>query len=377
MNGLIQKVKIGLIVNPLAGIGGRVGLKGSDGDLTQKLAIAKGAVPHSMVRTREALEMLLPYKEQVEIITYPGEMGENIAKELGFEVSVLIRSALGEFSAEDTKKAAVVMCSLQLPIILFAGGDGTARDIYDAVGDNCPVLGIPAGVKIHSAVYAINPAAAGSIAQMIVTKQGLIYFESEVMDLDEEAYRGGKVNTRLYGYLQVPRVDRLVQNTKSPSSKNEFNVVQEIAYEITQSMDHDTLYLVGPGTTTRAIATTLGLSKTLLGVDAIRDLKLLDVDLDEKGLLSLLGKYPSRRIIVTPIGGQGYLFGRGNQQISNEVIRMVGKENVIVIATEHKLFSLQGEPLLVDTGDAVLDAQFTGSIKVITGIGKRMVYPVR
>ncbi len=371
-----RKKRLGLIVNPTAGLGGRVGLKGSDGEIVQKKAIALGAVPRALERAREALTTLLPLKDDIEIVTCPGEMGAEAAEALGFSAQVIGRIEAGKTSAQDTRRAAQSMKEMGVALILFAGGDGTARDMYDAVGLSVPVLGIPAGVKIHSPVYAIHPHAAGELAARLVRGERLAFHEAEVIDLDEEAYRSGIVSTRLYGYLKVPVAGQFVQNAKSASPASEQEAAREIAAFVVGQMQPGVAYIIGPGTTTRAIAACLGLEKTLLGVDVARDKTLLARDVNERQLLDILAQYPHRKIIVTPIGGQGYLFGRGNQQISPQVVRAVGRENILVVSTVNKIIALRGRPLLVDTGEAETNRLLQGYIRVITGHEQRLVYRV-
>jgi predicted polyphosphate/ATP-dependent NAD kinase len=371
-----SRVRLGLIVNPMAGLGGRVGLKGSDGEVIQQKAIALGAQSRAGERAREALRALLPLKDDVEIVTCPGSMGAEAAESLGFGTQVIGRIEAGGTSAQDTRRAAQSMKEMNVALILFAGGDGTARDVYDAVGLSAAALGIPAGVKIHSPVYAIHPRAAGELAARLVRGERLAFREAEVIDLDEEAYRSGRVATRLYGYLKVPSARQFVQNAKSASPASEQEAAREIAAFVVGQMQPGVIYIIGPGTTTRAIAACLGLDKTLLGVDVFRDKTLLARDVNEAQLLEILARYPGRKIIVTPIGGQGYLFGRGNQQISPSIIRAVGRENILVVSTVNKIVALRGRPLLVDTGEAEVDRSLQGYIKVITGHNQSMVYRV-
>lgn len=372
----ILKKRLGLIVNPKAGLGGRVGLKGSDGEEAQRRAVALGAVPRAIERAKEALSALVHLKDEIEIVTYPTSMGAEAAESLGFSTQVIGMIEAGQTSAQDTRQAAQAMAGMNVALILFAGGDGTARDIYDAVGLSVPVLGIPAGVKIHSPVYATHPHAAGELAALLLIGKKIDFHEAEVVDLDEGAYQTGTISTRLYGYLKIPFAKQFVQNAKSASAPSERAAAQEIAAAVVEQMQDGVAYIIGPGTTTRAIATHLGVEKTLLGVDVIRNRTLLAKDSNEQQLLEILAQHSDRRIIVTPIGGQGYLFGRGNQQISPKVIRQVGKENVIVVSTVNKIVSLRGRPLLVDSGDVEVDQSLQGFIKVLTGSNQSMVYQV-
>ena len=371
----MKQVKLGLIVNPIAGIGGRVGLKGSDGSDIRSKALALGAEPRAGERAGQALGKLDPIKDDLLVLTYPGEMGENIDASIGFEVRVIGSIDKGNTTAADTINAARDMLELDADLILFAGGDGTARDIYNAVGQKLPVLGIPAGVKIQSAVFARNPSSAGDIALHYLSARHASTREAEVMDIDEVLYRDGMLSSRLYGYLRVPFLKRHLQGIKTAVSPGETNSLADIASEVIDSMKTDLLYILGPGTTTRAVTSLLALEKTLLGVDVIKNRKLLVSDANESQLLEILENQDGQ-IIVTPIGGQGFLFGRGNQQLSPAVIRKIGIENIYIISIPEKIFALQGQPLLVDTGDASLDEDLSGFKRVITGSGESIVYQV-
>lgn len=371
----LDRKRLGLIVNPVAGLGGRVGLKGSDGAEVQQKALELGAVPESPKRARRALERLAPLKDQLNLFTYPGEMGEDAAREGGFEARVSGTIKPGETTPQDTKKAAREMERLDVHLLLFAGGDGTARDIYNAVGQRIPVLGIPAGVKIHSAVFATSPESAGELAASYLRGRVSSLREAEVMDIDEEAFRRGVLSAQLHGYLKIPFWRGLVQGAKAMSSAGEKTSQEAIAQHIVARMDDDSLYIIGPGTTTRAITTQLGLSKTLLGVDVVKHGELVAIDANEAQLLEVL-EGAKAKIIVTPIGGQGYIFGRGNQQISSEVIERVGRDNIIVVSTSGKINSLGGRPLGVDTGDRTTDAMLSGYVRVVTGYDEQIVYRV-
>ncbi len=369
------KKRLGLIVNPVAGLGGRVGLKGSDGAEIQRKARELGAVPESQHRAVQALEMVTPLKDALELITYPGEMGENAARECGFEPKVIGTIKEGETTAEDTVNAARQMIRLHVNLLLFAGGDGTARDIYNAVGESIPVLGIPAGVKIQSAVFGTSPRTAGALALLYLQGRVPSVREAEVMDIDEEAFRQGALSARLYGYLKIPYHRSLVQGQKAASGRAEEASLKAIACYVVDAMEDDWLYIIGPGTTTRAIASELGLDKTLLGVDVVSGGKLVAADANESQLLELLGGSKAK-IIITPVGGQGCIFGRGNQQISPQIIERVGKDNIIVVSTAEKINSLGGGPLWVDTGDRDVDDMLSGYVRVLTGYNEQIVYRV-
>ena len=394
--------KLGLIVNPVAGVGGRVGLKGSDGAEVLRAALERGAVRDAPRRARLALERLARLRDHIEVLTWPGEMGEDEARAAGFEPRVLgsfagRRSYLAceqdrvpgavpaircdDFvftTSDDTALAARDLLAAGVDLILFAGGDGTARTICAAVGDAVPVIGVPAGVKIHSAVYATSPAAAGDVAALYLHDRpaAVRLREGEVMDIDEDAFREDRVSAHLYGYMTVPYARGLTQSAKAGGVAGEERALNDVAEDVVRGMDPDTLYILGPGTTTRTVMQRLGLPKTLLGVDAVRGGELAGTDLTEAELLALLDAAPAARIVVTVIGGQGHIFGRGNQQISPAVIRRAGAGDVIVIATQTKLLSLEGRPLLVDTGDPELDAELCGYAKVVTGLGERTMYRI-
>lgn len=365
---------MGLIVNPIAGLGGRVGLKGSDGLEIQKKALALGAVPQALQRAIQALERLRLI-DNLELITYPGEMGADAARACGFAPTVIGSIQARETTPEDTRSAARDMQRLNADLLLFAGGDGTARDIYHAVGNRLPVLGIPAGVKIHSAVFGRNPPNAGDLAVSYLQGRVSDLREAEVMDIDEEGLRQGVVAARLYGYLKIPFESRRLQGLKTPSSPGEEAAMAAIASNVVSKMENGWLYIIGPGTTTRAIASRMGLDKTLIGVDVVADGKLVAADANESQLLELLEAHRAK-VIVTPIGGQGYIFGRGNQPISPQVIRKVGRDNIIVVSTSGKIHSLCGRPLLVDSGDREVDDMLSGHIRVITGYNEQIVYKV-
>jgi predicted polyphosphate/ATP-dependent NAD kinase len=267
------------------------------------------------------------------------------------------------------------MLTVGVELLLFVGGDGTARDIYNAIGDGLPVLGIPAGVKMHSAVFGTTPRSAGELALLFLRGKARGTREAEVMDIDEEAFRDQRLSARLYGYLRVPFERRLIQGVKAGRAGGESSDVRAIALDVISQMESNCCYIIGPGTTTREIMRILDLPNTLLGVDVIVDKSLVAVDANEAQLLQMIQDKPAK-IVVTIIGGQGYLFGRGNQQISDKVIQRVGKENIIAVATKAKIFALHGSPMLVDTGNESVNRLLTGYISVTTGQKERLMYRV-
>jgi predicted polyphosphate/ATP-dependent NAD kinase len=349
--------KIGLIVNPIAGIGGRLGFKGSDGVLAKK-ACELGGTSSAPGRTVEALHEILEAMNGVALLTYPSKMGQEEAVKCGIDPIVLGKIEEGNTTADDTKRAVREMIKEGVDLIVFSGGDGTARDVMEIVEERVPVLGIPAGVKMHSGVFAINPRLAGKLIINFLSGQSSTRPE-EVLDYDDEG------NLKLYGYMRVPYEEALIQESKSYIAGYE-NEAKWIAAGIIEEISVDHAYIIGPGTTAKALMIGLGVPYTLLGVDVVKGRKLLIGDANEGQLLNVVNRFNSK-IVVGVVGGQGFLFGRGNQQISPSVIRKVGKENLIVLATEEKIASLKGKPLLVDTGDQQLDQSLIGYIRVNTG----------
>lgn len=361
----------------MAGIGGKVGLKGSDGTQTLKKALELGAVPEAGAKALGAMKLLKPVEEQLEIHTCPGNMGEDICKKAGLDCRLVQGTEAPRPSSlpfqsttpKDTMDAARLLCEEGVDLILFAGGDGTARNILDAVGTSIPVLGIPAGCKIHSAVYARSPKAAGELMVRYAEGKVMEYREAEVMDIDEDLFRQGICDARLYGYLKVPNERKFVQNLKSGRGYSEDASIQSMCMYVSQLMEQEPeyLYIVGTGSTTARLMKYMGKPNTLLGVDLLFRGQVIGADCTEQDILAALEQYPKAKIIVTVIGGQGYIFGRGNQQISAEVIRRVGTKHIMVIASRDKIFSLGGNPLLVDTGDEEINRLLTGYIPVTTG----------
>lgn len=367
-------MRIGFLVNPIAGMGGRVGLKGTDGHEALQEAKRMGASRRSPERARAAIRALSLKGLEVDLLTGGGEMGERVASEEGFDPEVVhVPSDEANTTKEDTTKATESLLSSGVDLVVFSGGDGTARDIVAVADMKVPIVGIPAGVKMHSSVFAHTPEGAADLVESFA--KGRRTMEAEVMDVDEDAFRRGEVSVKLYAMAVVPDDVRYVQSAKAVySDAAAATEAVEIAVFMAETMEPGVLYIVGPGSTTAAVASELGERKTGLGVDAFLDGKLVGSDLNEDGLLEALRTHGSARIVVTPIGSQGFIFGRGNQQISPRVIRAVGAQNVVVIATPTKL---RHTPVLrVDTGDAQVDETLRGHIRVVTGYRRKALLEV-
>lgn len=364
---------VGFIVNPIAGLGGTVGLKGTDGVALQT-ALTLGASPGSPGRATDALKSLVRIRDTFTLAVGAGPMGELEAKALGFACRVIGPTTVGATTSEDTIRVAKEMAALGLDLILFAGGDGTARDILRGTNGSVTVLGIPTGVKIHSAVFAVSPYAAGELAAAFINGSVSSVESVEVMDIDEETFRNGLVSARLFGYLPVPKNRQITQGPKA-RSVNDAVAIASIARSIHDSMLGSTQYFIGPGSTTGGIKSGFSPTGSLLGVDVYRDGQLVARDVSERGVLFMASRHVSK-IIVSPIGGQGFIFGRGNQQLSARAIRTVGIGNIIIVASPNKLASLRGRPLRVDTNDRALDAELAGYRRIVTGANRESVYRV-
>jgi predicted polyphosphate/ATP-dependent NAD kinase len=372
--------RLGFIVNPIAGIGGSVALKGSDGEGIAAQALLLGAVAKANDRAKLALEILQPYQQQLTVVTVNGAMGEDTAKALGFSVELAYQTKQQATTATDTENAVKALSTQKIDLLLFAGGDGTARNICHMVGDSMPVLGIPAGCKIHSGVYAITPKSAGRVVELMITNQLVSLTEADVMDIDESLFRQGVVKAKRYGEMQIPSELRYVQAVKSGGKESDELVLQDIAAHVINQME-DQLFVIGSGSTTAFLMEELALNGTLLGVDVVSQQQVIQNDITEPELWALLNSHPQQKhqqpkLVITLIGGQGHIFGRGNQQLSPRIIEFIGKDNIIIIATKSKLTALAARPLIADTGDSKLDRHLTGFMPVITGYNDQVLYPV-
>lgn len=367
-----QLFRLGLIINPLAGLGGRAALKGSDDVADQ--ALAMGVEPLAQQRVKVSLQALLPLRDQLQIFAAPGLMGAALLEEMGFAHEVIGELSGDQTRAEDTERLAEQIQARGMDLLLFAGGDGTARNICNSARPGQLVLGIPAGVKIHSGVYAVNPRAAGELVALLVTGELVRLGSADVRDIDEVAFREGQVRTRHYGELSIPEEGRFVQQVKQGGRELETLVLDDIAAGLQEEGDAIT-WIMGPGSTNLGLLEAMGLEGTLLGVDVLRAGELIGRDVTEEQLWQLLQDAEEARILVTAIGGQGHILGRGNQQISPRIVRAVGVENLLVVATKSKLKTLAGRPFLLDSGDQQLDEELTGLRRVLSGYREEMLYP--
>lgn len=371
-----MKRVLGFIVNPLAGIGGPLGFKGSDGAYAIK-ALMMGARLVSPGRAEVFIDALSREATarglEVEVLAPPGLMGYDEASKASGALDVTevpcLPRGMWPTTAHDTRRCASRMERAGVDLLVFVGGDGTARDIYESVDKRLPVLGVPAGVKVYSAVFAVSPADAARVAADFLEGSRSLE-ERPVVDIDEDEYRRGRLVLRLYGYMLVPGGDGMVPSSKAPSG---YSGVDEIAEFFAEELAKPcTLIVLGPGETVARIAERLGEPKTLLGVDVYHNGRAIARDVDEPTLYRLVKEHRERGgrvlVVVSPIGGQGFIFGRGNQQISPRVLRLVGRDGVVVVASEDKLRGL--DALRVDTGDREVDDMMRGYIRVLTGYAR-------
>ena len=369
-NSCLHYLHIGLLINPVAGLGGELAFKGSD---HQQWQISAAEQSRAYQRCYQSLKLLQPYKDRLTFSCANGLMGKQLLQDLDFEAKVVYQTNLPT-QAEDTIRAAQALMQQNIDLLLFVGGDGTARDLCTA-GVSCPVLGIPAGVKMHSGVFALNPESAAEIIYKLMSGSGVAVEQAEVRDLDELALQQGKVRAQFYGELSIPIDTKLIQQMKCASPETDELVQHEIAAFVSERLETDVVYLFGVGSTCAAIMQKLGFEHTLLGFDAILNGELIGQDLNSRQIINLISQYPCK-VILTVTGGQGVLLGRGNQQLTPAILQQIGRENLWVVATPHKLKSLEGRALVLDTGDASLNKAWCGLIKVTTGYEQEQLYYV-
>jgi predicted polyphosphate/ATP-dependent NAD kinase len=370
-------LRVGFIVNPVAGMGGKVGLKGTDDVL--KEALAKGAEPVAPQRATEFLTELKQRMSKAELLCCPAIMGAEEAKTAAFSAEVLPMLIGKETNGEDTEKAVRLLIAEKVDLIVFVGGDGTARNIFNAMKGKAatPVLGVPAGVKMYSGIFAINPHdAAEAVAAFAEHHAELADFE--IMDADEAAIRNDVFDVKLYGCLKGISVPALIQGSKevSPETRSETESQTAIAKYVVEELPKDATLILGPGTTVERIATELGLKKTVLGVDVYSEGK-VTLDVDEKTMLGKVKDWAKTWIILSPIGHQGILLGRGNQQISPQIVKRIGKKHILIVATLSKLGTIEAKALRVDTGDTGADAMLRGESLVVTGYREGVTVPIQ
>lgn len=352
-------LRVGLIVNPVAGLGGPGAYKGSD--LNWKDALAAGYTPTAPQRATQFVHLV---DNAVRWVSVPGIMGGDHLPPGCELIGPDPKLALGQTSRDDTMQAARAIRDAKVDLLCFLGGDGTAADIAKAVGDKQPCLGVPAGVKITSPVYAHDVAEAAWLVTML--RSGFETVMRDVTDLDEAAYRTGHVDIELKGNLRVP-LSPAIQDGKVATTSE--TPLEPLVEQVLQEWDSDALTLVGAGSVCQAVKAQFWGKPTLLGVDAIFGSRLVASDLDDRRMAELvaaqLAKGGKVRILLSTIGGQGMLLGRGTQVFSPDVLRKVGWENLRVVAPPEKLLGLKG--LHIDTGDSDLDQGAPKHIRVVTG----------
>jgi predicted polyphosphate/ATP-dependent NAD kinase len=358
-------MRIGFLINPIAGMGGRVGLKGTDAVVEE--AIRLGAEPVAPAKAAQTLRLLCKTLEgearrvDLQWVTCSGAMGEDALRKAGFDKISILHETSATPTARDTVKATYALVQAGIDLILFCGGDGTARDITRITGEDVPVLGIPSGVKMYSGVFGVSPARTAEIIVRFVLGE-LPLAKVDIVDLDEEKYRKGEWSMRLFRSATTPYEPSYTQSAKAL---------------ISESTDASVKSEIGPGSTVQIVAEHLGVRKTLLGIDAVLSGETVGHDLNEQGILKLLERHPVAELILSPIGAQGFVLGRGNLQISPTVMRKIGLDRLTVIATPAKL---KRTPVLrVDTGDEALDEALAsrGYLSVITGYRRRRLTPLR
>lgn len=369
-------LRVGLVINPWAGVGGPAGLRGSDGDAVRLEAIARGSQPRAPERVCRFLAALGARAGKIRWRTWGGAMGADCLAGVSADVMVLGQPAEPSAGA-DTREAAQALQAAGIDLLVFAGGDGTARDVCAAINSRVPVIGLPAGVKMYSGVFAVSPEAAADVVGLLADGKPVPLATGEVRDIDEDAFRHDRVQSSHFGELLVAGGPAQLQHVKCGAPLDEALVRDDIAAGVLERLEAGQLCLVGTGTTPAAVLQAMGLQGSLLGIDAVCDGQLVATDLDAGGIQRLLDVYPQRCLVVTATGGQGFVLGRGNQQLSADVVRRIGVENLVILATPAKLAALEGRALCVDTGDIALDHELAGLRPVWTGFSTRVLYPLR
>lgn len=377
-------VRLGLLVNPDAGLGGRLGLKGSDGQA--ELARSMGAEDRSGPRMRAMLEHFSSIHragfEDISWVTSEGRMGTEWFPEAEIGSISTVHSSSRGTSAADTQDAVNSLLESEINLLVYAGGDGTTRDVVAALesaeSPETPVIGVPTGVKMHSGCFAASPkAAAEALSSWLIGD--LLLASTEVLDLDEDLYRQGKWVVRLYAEAITPSSPRWMQGSKQRIEvSGEEDTTEGLADHIRELLVSDDRMLIwGSGGTLRKIAEMNDFEPTNLGIDATIGNEQVGTDLSESDLLELLSEHDGpTTLLLSPMGGQGFLIGRGNLQLSPQVLRLIGIGNILGVVTPAKLLSVRR--LRIETGDPELDADFADMryMKVLQGYRTTRVLPV-
>ena len=377
-------VRLGLLANPDAGLGGRLGLKGSDGQA--ELARSMGAEDRSGPRLRAMLEHFSSIHragfDDISWVTSKGRMGTEWLPDGQIGSISTVHSSSGKTSAADTQEAVNALLESGIDLLVYAGGDGTTRDVVSALDSTgspeMPVIGVPTGVKMHSGCFAASPkAAAEALSSWLIGD--LLLASTEVLDLDEDLYRQGKWVVRLYAEAMTPASPRWMQGSKQRiEATGEEDTTEGLADHIRELLvSEDRLVIWGSGGTLRAIAEMNEFQPTNLGIDATKGNEQVGTDLSESDLLELLSDHDGlTTLLLSPMGGQGFLIGRGNLQLSPQVLRLIGIDNILGVVTPAKLLSVRR--LRIETGDVELDAEFAEMryMKVLQGYRTTRVLPV-
>ena len=374
MSTVKRQMRLGLIVNPYAGIGGAAGLKGSDGEGIRLQALTFDSALKAPKRLAQMLMLLTQEDHYIHWFTAKGVMGGDYLS--AFTQVTTLLTVSEETTALDTQKLAKALLLEKIDLIIFVGGDGTARDIVDVVGLKVPVLGLPSGVKMQSGVFAISPKACAQVILGLLSQAMISVFEADVRDIDEAGLRQNKVLSRYFGSMMVPDEPRYIQRVKQGGIEIASLVLDDIADYLTELMHEGRPMLIGPGKTLDYFMSTITLPNTLVGFDFIISGKLVAADVTSKHIAQLVLDYPEIQLLLSPTGQQGVLIGRGNQQLTPAILEKIEKKNWHIVLTKSKLKALEKRPLLVDSGDELVDIKLSGLYPVITGFDDKVLYPV-
>lgn len=378
MKEIIKKrlLRVGFLLNPYAGIGGEAALKGSDGTEIRAKALDYSSRLRSPARAGRFLQALGDQRFLIDWYAGKGVMGEIALQNQGITPVAVEGIAEQDTSANDTRHVAGFFLQEKVDLVLFVGGDGTARDVLDVIQTGIPCLGIPAGVKMQSGVFALSPEAAAEIVAGMLQSDLLSVAEQDVRDIDEAALREGRVRSRYYGSMCVPAAPMYLQHLKQGGVEDERSALEDIAAHLTEIMAEGHVMLVGPGRTLAYWMETLKLPNTLVGFDAVLNGELLKSDLNAQDILALQQQYPGLKLLLSPTGQQGMLVGRGNQQLTPAFLQQLPKLQWLIVATKNKLAAFQGKPLIVDSNDYILDQALCGLYNIISAYHYQVLYPV-